>query len=445
MFPSAVKNIIDFVRYRYLGVFLLAILLSGCASDLQIKVAGNLNKLSKDQTVAILPIETSHSGQKEMAEMFRQGLYANLKQSKFNLLEKYIVDGLLKQNNMANPSGFLTINPMQFGEILGADAIVFSRINKVERSYFIVHSSIELSVSVQMIDTRTGEVLWRAEQTEHDFSGIGKIPTGIFTALLSPIQFVTNKFNLHKMTSNMVDKLTSLVKKPGTAEKISRFDTPVIAKNATTDLKKIEKRQQLNTKWSHALDLDRGGKSEVLKSEAPLEAQTENLTFKAQTSSLAQEKTIGKISNKTPLKAVIRKVRVVDTEMTSVPVILETKGHIPLKSLNVPKGTLATRNNLKDNGEQSQKKNNLGKPIKSNPTASVTLYTVQVGAYKTKTYAQKLVKKLIDKGYDAFLTHNKIYQVRVAKFKLKEDASKLAQVIQEKEKLKNFITTIKPS
>ncbi|HIK58805.1 MAG TPA: SPOR domain-containing protein [Nitrospinaceae bacterium] len=141
----------------------------------------------------------------------------------------------------------------------------------------------------------------------------------------------------------------------------------------------------------------------------------------------------------------IRKVRVVDTEMTSVPVILETKGHIPLKSLNVPKGTLATRNNLKDNGEQSQKKNNLGKPIKSNPTASVTLYTVQVGAYKTKTYAQKLVKKLIDKGYDAFLTHNKIYQVRVAKFKLKEDASKLAQVIQEKEKLKNFITTIKPS
>jgi len=82
----------------------LAILVSGCASDLQTKVAGNLNSLSKNQTVAILPIEMSHPGQKEMADMFRQGLYANLRQSQFNLLEKYIVDGLLKQNNLTNPA-----------------------------------------------------------------------------------------------------------------------------------------------------------------------------------------------------------------------------------------------------------------------------------------------------------------------------------------------------
>ena len=137
-------------------------LLSACASDLQTKVSGHLNALSKNQTVAILPVQASDAGQMEMAKIFRQGLHANLKQSKFNLLEKYIVDGLLKQNNLNNPANFLAINPMHFGEILGADAIVFSRINKVERSYFIVHSSIELSVSVEIVDTRTGEILWRA-------------------------------------------------------------------------------------------------------------------------------------------------------------------------------------------------------------------------------------------------------------------------------------------
>ena len=244
MIPLTTKNISAIACYRSLGMFLLVILVSGCASDLQIKVAGNLNSLSKDQTVAILPIETSHSGQKEMADMFRQGLYANLKQSQFNLLEKYIIDGLLKQNNLTNPSNFLTINPMQFGEILGVDAVVFSRINKVERTYFIVHSSIELSVSVQMVDTRTGEILWRAEQTEHDFSGIGKIPTGIFTAMFAPIQFVTNKFNLRKMTSKMINKLTALVKKPENAEKHTQFEKPLIAKNAIFNLKKIEELHQ---------------------------------------------------------------------------------------------------------------------------------------------------------------------------------------------------------
>ena len=167
---SRYKNLL-----QRLVVGLLALSVSACATDLQTKVAGNLMTLSKNQTVAILPIETSDPGQKEMAHLFRQGLYANLKQSKFNLMERYVIDALLKQNKLTDPSSFLTINPMQFGEILGVDAIVFSRINKVERSYFILHSSIELSVSVQMVDTRSGEILWRAEQTEQDFSGIGKI------------------------------------------------------------------------------------------------------------------------------------------------------------------------------------------------------------------------------------------------------------------------------
>ena len=155
--------------FQILMAVFMVLSVSACATDLQTKVAGNLMALSKDQTVAILPIETSDPGQKEMAKLFRQGLYANLKQSKFNLLERYLIDGLLKQNNLTDPSNFLDINPMQFGEILGVDAIVFSRINKVERSYFVLHSSIELSVSVQMVDTRSGEILWRAEQTEQDF------------------------------------------------------------------------------------------------------------------------------------------------------------------------------------------------------------------------------------------------------------------------------------
>ena len=244
----------NFLQGLLIGFIALSV--SACASDLQTKIAGNLMALSKNQTVAILPIETSDAGQKEMAEMFRLGLYANLKQSKFQLLERYVVDGLLQQNKLTDPANFLTINPMQFGEILGVDAIVFSRINKVERSYLVVHSSIELSVSVQMVDTRSGEILWRAEQTEQDFSGIGKIPTGITTAFLAPIQFVTNKFNLRRMTSRMVGKLTSMIKHPNEASEESQFEKPVIAKNATSDLKKIEELQQLKAEWQQALVLD---------------------------------------------------------------------------------------------------------------------------------------------------------------------------------------------
>ncbi len=402
----------------------MATLVSACASDLQTKVSGHLNGLSKHQTVAILPVEASDAGQMEMAKMFRQGLYANLKQSKFNLLEKYIVDGLLKQNNLNNPASFLNINPMQFGEILGADAIVFSRINKVERSYFIVHSSIELSVSVQMVDTRTGEILWRAEQTEHDFSGIGKIPTGITTALLAPIQFVTNKFNLSKMTSKMVDKLTALVKRPENAVKETQFKEIMIAKNATTDLNKIEELQQLKAEWNEALSL--GDEMEVLTYQ-----ETQSDILAQENKSLISTE---KIQNEMPV--VVRKVKTVEAEMAQLPATAKVKRKkiVTPVPMNTYKTTLAiptrTGNQLSNEKVKSAKDTN----------KSSTLYTVQVGAYKTKAYAQSLLKKLVGKGYNAFVTHNKIYKVQIDKFKNKQDAIELAKHIQNKEKLKNFVT-----
>lgn len=414
------KNISSLARS--IGMLFLVTLVSACASDLQTKVSGHLNGLSKHQTVAILPVEASDAGQKEMAKMFRQGLYANLKQSKFNLLEKYIVDGLLKQNHLNDPASYLNINPMQFGEILGADAIVFSRINKVERSYFIVHSSIELSVSVQMVDTRTGEILWRAEQTEHDFSGIGKIPTGITTALLAPIQFVTNKFNLSKMTSKMVDKLTALIKKPENAAKETQFKETVIAKNATTDLKKIEELQQLKAEWDQALSL--GDEMEVLTYQ-----ETQIETLAQENLSLVSTK---EIQNEVP--AVVRKVKVVDAEMAQLPATAKRKKIANPAPMNTYKTTLAIPTHM-----DSHLSHEKAKPVKSTNKSS-TLYTVQVGAYKTKAYAQSLLKKLVGKGYNAFVIHNKIYKVQVDKFKNKQDALKLAKHIQKKEKLKNFVT-----
>jgi cell division septation protein DedD len=415
---------------RSLGLILLLTLIPACASDLQTKVSGHLNGLSKHQTVAILPVEASNVGHKEMANMFRQGLYANLKQSKFNLLEKYIIDGLLKQNHLNDPGSFLNINPMQFGEILGADAIVFSRINKVERSYLIVHSSIELSVSVQMVDTRTGEILWRAEQTEHDFSGIGKIPTGITTALLAPIQFVTNKFNLSKMTSKMVDKLTALVKKPENAQKETQFENTVISKNATTDLKKIEEVQQLKAEWDEKLVM---GKGTQISSSQKSQNETQN-----KKKNLSPPLLIGKIQSEVPLKANVRKVVTVETEMSphlNTPKTNNVEAIIPIP-LSTYNATLAIQPPI--DAQKSEEKIKLSES--TNNSLKLTFFTVQVGAYKKKTYAQTLLNKLLKKGYKAFLVREGTYKVQVDKFKNLQDAQQLARHILEKEKIKNFVT-----
>jgi len=116
-------------------VLMLTLTFTACTTSLQSKVAGNLNQVSaQQQSVAILPVEILKKGQKETAMMLRRGLYAHLKESNFNLIERYVVDGLLKQHGLNNPADFLKINPMQFAEILGADAVLISRVNNFNRN-----------------------------------------------------------------------------------------------------------------------------------------------------------------------------------------------------------------------------------------------------------------------------------------------------------------------
>ena len=382
-------------------IFLLSLIFTSCSTSLKSKVAGNLNQFSKQQTVAILPVEIIKKDQKETARMLRQGLYAHLKESNFNLLERYIVDGLLKQHELNNPADFLKINPMRFAEILGADAVLISRINRVERSYLVVHSSIEIGVSAQLVDTRTGEILWRAEQTEQDYQGLAKIPTGISSAILGPIQFVTNKLNLRRITSKLVTKLTAIVKNPAKAEKKETFKKPLIASTTTRDLEKIKTVNKLETKWVE----DSSAYTEI-----PRSTKTQN--------SLLNE------------PAILPQSFTPETEATNS------------KHINwVPRNT---------NVQAMRNSNVLTKTPNTTPIQTSTLskplqYTIQVGAFKTEANANQMVRKLLKKGYRTHVkpeTENGIslFKVHFDTFNTKSQALKLAEKFSSEENLSSFIT-----
>mgnify|MGYP002821454549 CR=1 FL=1 len=402
---------------------ILTLIFTACSTSLQSRVAGNLNQMSKQQTVAILPVEITGKDQKETAVMFRQGLYANLKGSKFNLLERYVVDGLLMQHNLNNPAQFLQINPMQFAEILGVDAVLITRINKVERSYLVIHSSIEIGISAQLVDTRTGEILWRAEQTEQDYQGIAKIPTGISSAILGPIQFVTNKINLHRMTSKLVSKLTAVVKSPEDAEKKGTFKEPLIASATTRDLKKIETVNHLETEWAEDVSVYTEIPSNLLNAkENPLSQSHEN----------SQGLLPSKSKLLMPESEEIPHTRINWTQRKTIfkPVTLEPK----INTLDQPNNTTAI-------------------PLSAVPTQKLTQnklspqYTIQVGAYETKTNASQMANNLSDKGYRArvksdFKNGAPLFKVHVEEFSDREQADELAKELNNKENLSSFIATV---
>jgi hypothetical protein len=342
-------------------IYILSLIIctmTGCATQKPTtKMSGNLAKLPKNLLVAILPVQISDSKQKEAAELFRQSLYANFERSRFKLVERYIVDGLLEQNNIQSPNGIKKVSAIRLGEILGADAVLYPVMSKIERSYAVIHSSIELTASFTLTDTRTGEILWTTSQTETDFEGIGKIPTGIFAAAIAPAELVTNKLNLNKIIHKLTEKLTFLIEEPESAQEGEFFNSLQIAPDSAKEIEEIASSPiQLAPNQTSKFEIN----NEIKKSRSKLEPKVENPIFKA------------------------------------------------VKSF---------------------------------------FYTVQVGAYKTKVYAKKMISTLAKKGYSAFITPSKkhkqvLYKVNVEKFDNKEKAGEFAEKFSMRENLDHFVTRV---
>ena len=70
--------------------------------------------------------------------------------------------------------------------------------------------------------------------------------------------------------------------------------------------------------------------------------------------------------------------------------------------------------------------------------------TIQVGAFKERSAAEAIVKRLKGKGYSAYLApvSEGLFNVRVGSFENREDAERILTKLETQEKFKPFI--VKP-
>jgi len=94
-------------------------------------------------------------------------------------------------------------------------------------------------------------------------------------------------------------------------------------------------------------------------------------------------------------------------------------------------------------------KNKPSRPEKSkkvsSPSKKTSGYTINVGSFKDKKRAQNFTKKLLEKGYPAFMfpsNKNKWYRVKIGAFSTFKEASTYAATLNKKENFSIFITKI---
>jgi cell division septation protein DedD len=81
---------------------------------------------------------------------------------------------------------------------------------------------------------------------------------------------------------------------------------------------------------------------------------------------------------------------------------------------------------------------------KSASPAPLNRLTIQVGAFKERSAAEDIVKRLKGKGYSAYLVpvSEGLFNVRVGSFTNREDAERILAKLETQEKFKPFI--VKP-
>jgi cell division septation protein DedD len=367
--------------------------------------------------------------------------------------------------------------------------------------YLVLHASIEVAVSVQMVDTRSGEVLWHADQAETSFEGLAKVPTGFIAAGYGPLQFVTNKVNLFKVTKGIANSITALLKNPQQAKEEEKFDHQVIAVAALDDYDDISGGQYFQENETKFVAFDQNAKEPV---------KQELQVAKLQPTKKVDEKNTGEAKHFPELelfpingknndkvvepKITTAKVEVVgdieETTFTEDQAFPELEPDPVAKkkvyksseseALSAMADSLDQENDISVPNTHQDPEVELAsfKPVELQPLPPISkiekeipavqerksneeivrkmpsvkqvasFYSIQVGAFKAQSSAYKMISRLSAKGYSAFINTvekgdgSNLYKVQLEKFDDKESAVQFAKDFKAQENMDNFITKV---
>jgi hypothetical protein len=103
-----------------------------------------------------------------LAEKMRQSFFGQFAQLEFEHVKLSRVDRTLKSEELDSWEKIRSTPPQHLGELLGADALVFGQITHFDYYYAFLYSQLAVGLSMEMVDAKTGKVLWKVHDARRD-------------------------------------------------------------------------------------------------------------------------------------------------------------------------------------------------------------------------------------------------------------------------------------
>ena len=177
------------------------------------------NQLSP-KSVAILPfknsIKASHRNKEENyltvdSGTIRKIFYGHFSPLGYLDIELDHIDRILDINGINVDANLKKISPQKLGQLLDADAIIYGDLDHFNITYALLYSQISLGISMEMISTKTGEILWKVDEIKKNHNvRIGLDPLSIMTGA-AQAAMVLRKKNIIRLAEDLSRDLVKTI------------------------------------------------------------------------------------------------------------------------------------------------------------------------------------------------------------------------------------------
>ena len=104
----------------------------------------------------------------ELAQEMRMAFFGQLSQLPFEEMHPNRIDAVLKEKGVFSWDTLKAMRAAQLRSLLHVDAVVFGVVTHFDYIYGFLYTQIAVGLRLEMISTRTGELLWRFDDTRRD-------------------------------------------------------------------------------------------------------------------------------------------------------------------------------------------------------------------------------------------------------------------------------------
>ena len=103
-----------------------------------------------------------------VGERMRRAFFGQFAQLEFDHVKISRIDRVLKREGLDTWEKMNSLPRQRLRELLGADAVILGEVTHFDYYYAFLYSQLAVGLSLEMVDTRTGEVLWRVHDARRD-------------------------------------------------------------------------------------------------------------------------------------------------------------------------------------------------------------------------------------------------------------------------------------